>query len=371
MVSWKTAKNLLCLRLDALGDLLMTTPAIKALKDAVPGRKITLLTSKEGALIAPYTALFDEIIIYEAPWVKSSQNKDNVADDFSMIRKLSDRKFDGAIIFTVYSQNPLPGAMLCYLGQIPLRASFCRENPYALLTHWIKEEEPFKTLRHEVRRHLDLVDYLIGETSANSPLVLKTPNSDKVVLKKIIGRDFANPIVIHPGSTAESRRYHTKGFSELTKLLLASGKKVVFTGTENEKHIVDEILQNTDVKDGVLNLSGKLSLGEFIALIGEASVLISNNSGPVHIAAALGTPVVDIYALTNPQHTPWMVKHSLLFHQVQCAYCYKSICPEFHNDCINLISVERIFNETLDLLKIGPDTRDENAVNPIFLEERP
>jgi ADP-heptose:LPS heptosyltransferase len=82
-------------------------------------------------------------------------------------------------------------------------------------------------------------------------------------------------------------------------------------------------------------------------------VLVSNNSGPVHIAAALNTAVVDVYALTNPQHTPWQVPHRTLYHDVPCKFCYKSICPLEHHDCLRLIPPEAVVKATLELLEAG------------------
>src|SRR5690606_34242819 len=235
---------------------------------------------------------------------------------------------------------------------------------------------PHTFLRHEVRRHLDLVEKLTSQIIKDSPLVLNiNPSAQDSLLTKIhkegvSKNEFENMVLVHPGSTASSRRFHTAGFAEVCDLLVKSRKKVLFTGTESESHLVTDITSKMPSGHETVNLSGKLSLEELIALIGLAPVLISNNSGPVHIAAAVGTPVVDIYALTNPQHTPWMVKHSLLFHEVSCAYCYKSTCPLDHNNCINLVSPQKIFQETLALLNLKVSMRrDETAVVPILLKE--
>ena len=82
------------------------------------------------------------------------------------------------------------------------------------------------------------------------------------------------------------------------------------------------------------SLAGQLGLADLAALIALAPVLVTNNTGPAHVAAAVGTPVVDLYALTNPQHTPWGVPSRVLFHDVPCKFCYKSVCPERHHDCL-------------------------------------
>ena len=100
----------------------------------------------------------------------------------------------------------------------------------------------------------------------------------------------------------------------------------------------------------VLSLAGQLQLGQLGAAIALASVVVSNNTGPAHMAAALGTPLVDLYALTNPQHTPWQVDSRLLFHDVPCRFCYKSICPQEHNDCLAKVAPQRIVDAVRSLM---------------------
>jgi len=98
------------------------------------------------------------------------------------------------------------------------------------------------------------------------------------------------------------------------------------------------------------SVAGALNIKEFSALVSLAPLLISNNTGPAHIAAATGTPVVDLYALTNPQHTPWMVLSRVLYHDVSCKFCYKSVCPMGHHDCLRLVPPGTVVQAALELL---------------------
>src|SRR5206468_719409 len=141
--SFRAAKNVLCVRLDTLGDVLMTTPAIRALKESGEGpRRITLLTSPAGVEVARLVPEIDYVITYEAPWMKATPQRHTAATEYAMATQLRAARFDAAVIFTVYSQNPLPAALLCYMAGIPLRAAHCHENPYQLLTHWVPDPEP-------------------------------------------------------------------------------------------------------------------------------------------------------------------------------------------------------------------------------------
>jgi lipopolysaccharide heptosyltransferase II len=348
---WNHVKNLLCIRLDAMGDVLMTTPAIRALKQ--PDREITLLTSSAGAGIAALIPEVDRVITYDSPWMKATAPRLNSQPEREMVERLQSHQFDAAIIFTVFSQNPLPAAMLCYLADIPLRLAHCHENPYQLLTHWILDPEPSGGIRHEVRRQLDLVG-TIGHQVADERLSLQIPDR---YLSSIFSRlqrlpvDLNQPwVVIHPGASAASRRYPAEKFAEVARdLALNCHYQVIFTGSESEQGLVESIRSAMAAPSH--SLVACLELAELAALTAIAPLLIANNTGPVHIAAAVGTPVVDLYALTNPQHTPWQVPHRVLFHDVPCKFCYKSVCPEGHHHCLKLVTPDAIVQAVCDLME--------------------
>jgi ADP-heptose:LPS heptosyltransferase len=170
--AWNDAVRVLCVRLDSLGDVLMTTPALRALKLSHPARLIALLTSPAGAVIARAVPEIDEVIVYEAPWMKATPGRADTSADLAMIERVRRMNFDTAVIFTVYSQSSLPAAFFCQLAGIPLRLAHCRENPYLLLSDWIAEPEPHNGIRHEVRRQLDLVAS-VGCTTSDERLSLR------------------------------------------------------------------------------------------------------------------------------------------------------------------------------------------------------
>ncbi|RPI22294.1 MAG: lipopolysaccharide heptosyltransferase II [Acidobacteria bacterium] len=352
-MSWKNAKKILCVRLDTLGDVLMTTPALRALKESGSHPALTLLTSTVGQHVARLVPEIDRIIVYDSPWMKATEPRLNADADFALIRQLKAEKFDAAVIFTVFSQNPVPAALLCYLAEIPLRLGYCRENPYQLLTDWVPESEPQRQIRHEVRRQLDLVGS-VGAVTRDERLSLCVPEgAEKRVLQVLTraGLDVDRPwVAMHPGASAPSRRYPPTRFAEVGTLLKSQlDCQVVLTGGDSEKDLVDEVRRNIPGKSS--SVAGMLDLGELAALLRLAPVLISNNSGPVHVAAAVGTPVVDLYALTNPQHKPWGVENRVLSHDVPCKNCFKSVCPEQHHNCLSLIAPQAVVDAAQELLE--------------------
>ena len=353
---WERAQRLLCVRLDAMGDVIMTGPALRAVKESVPGRHITLLTSPSGAEAARLMPFVDEILLYEAPWMKAGSPDGSPALDRLMIEDLRAMRFDGAIIFTVYSQNPLPAALFCYLADVPLRLAHCRENPYRLLSDWVREPEPEGCIRHEVQRQLDLVG-TIGAHTTNLHLSLDLPRSlsDEIdgVIEDLVGNGGRRVVAIHAGATAASRRYPGEQFAVAARRLVEQFDcSVVFTGIESERDLVESIRVRMNAPS--YSLVGRLDLPRLAAFLSRVSLLISNNTGTVHVAAAVGTPVVDLYALTNPQHTPWMVPHRVLSHDVPCKFCYKSICPEGHHYCLRLIAPDEVVGAAAELFDRDP-----------------
>ena len=310
---WKSFKNILCVRMDNLGDVLMTSPSIRTLKEAVKGRKITLLTSSSGAAVAAFLPEISECITFDPPWVKN-ESESSFEKILQIVEMIRARSFDAAVIFTVYSQNPLPAAMICHMAGIKNVSGYCRENPYNLMNCWYPDPEPFDMIRHEVDRQMELVRFL-GATSKNDKIQVNIdPLNRKKILEKLksIGLRPLEPwVILHPGASEIKRQYPIDLFSEAVDILVKEmGMQVVLTGIDSEKPLTGHIKHKTG--SSVFDLAGNLPINELFALISCAPLLISNNTGPVHIASAVGTPVVVLYAITNPQHAPWKVPHKIL-----------------------------------------------------------
>ena len=334
---WDDAEKLLCVRLDTLGDVLMSGPAMRALRESRPGRRVTLLTSPAGAAAAELMPEVDEIVVYEAPWMKGH----DAPQDAAIVETLRERAFDAAVVFTVFDQSALPAALVCHQAGVPLRLAHCREKPYALLSDWVPEPELSGPTRHEVQRQLDLVA-TVGATTRDERLAVEVPPAAHERVEPLLpdGRRWA---VVHPGGTAPSRRYPIELWAQVCQALAHEhGWELVVTGDDTDRELAATL-------PGTRSLAGELSLAELAALLAEAPVLLAGNTGPVHLAAALGTPVVDVYALTNPQHTPWMTESRVLSHDVPCRWCYSSVCRERHHLCLRGVPPAEIVSAALAL----------------------
>jgi ADP-heptose:LPS heptosyltransferase len=310
MSKWIDVKNILVVRLDNMGDLLMSSPAIRALKETFHCR-ITVLTSSIGKGIAHYVDSIDEVIEYNVPWVKTSENVSN--SFFQMVNYLKSRNFDAAVIFTVFSQNPLPAAMLTMLTEIPRRLAYCRENPYLLLTDWIPDQEPYSFIRHQVQRDLDLVRHIGTQVDNDEIIILARDQHWQTVQNKLseMGVDSLRWVLFHPGVSEEKRMYPVALWRSAAKKIIDELKyDVVITGTASEQNLADQI--RVGMEQNVFSLTGKLSLDEFVTIIKHAPLVVSVNTATAHIASATKTKIIVLYALTNPQHTPWKTMSKIL-----------------------------------------------------------
>ena len=350
-------RRILCVRLDNLGDVLMTTPALRALT-RLPGRpRLTLLASPPGAAIAPLLPELDDAISYAAPWIKGTPDRAPQPLD-GLLALLARRRFDAAVIFTVYSQSPLPAALACLAAGIPRRLAHCRENPYALLSDWVRESEPEQHVRHEVRRQLDLVA-AVGAHTDDERLSLRVPAAAHGRAARLLARLRLEPdawVAIHPGASAASRRYPPERFAAVAEGLARAGVVPLFVGGRDERPLVDAI--RSAMRASAPSLAGRTSLAELAALLSRAPLLVANNSGPAHVAAAVGTPIVSLYAQTNPQHTPWGVPSRVLYRPVPCAWCYRSVCPTGRHECLRGVEPEAVVAAALELLGTGARARE-------------
>ncbi len=378
LARWRQARRVLLIRLDNLGDVLMTTPALAAVRESLPEAQLTLLAAPSMTALAPHLPEVDRIVGFHAPWMKAgaaalaADDPPLGRDERQAVAQWADEGYDAAIIFTVCTQSVFPAATMCRLAGIPRVLGHARERAYGLLSDEIPDrDEVGDGMRHEVRRQLDLVG-AVGLRTRDERLRFRVLESDRDAVRQSLVAAGVGPrqpfVIVHPGASAPSRRYPADRLGESAGLLRqamawrAGGTAeappaIVVCGGPGEESLVQDTVQALAAADLPASaaqgrvLSPRLSsVGELAALIAEADLLIGNNSGPVHLAAAVGTPVVDLYALTNPQHTPWQVPSRVLFRDVPCRFCQKSLCPEGHHRCLSGVSPREVAAAAIALM---------------------
>jgi len=353
---WQHCKRMLCIRLDNMGDVLMSQPAMRALKQSLQCH-LTLLTSSMAQPLISSIPEIDDVLVFDAPWVKTNTPGD--ADAFNaLVQQLRDGHFDGAVVFTVYSQNPLPAIMPAYLAGIPLRLAFCRENPYGLLTHWVPDKEPYTFVRHQVQRDLDLVKN-IGATTASSKLCLQVNDSLWPAVRQQLQAAGVNPakpwLLLHAGVSERKRQYPAAQWIQAGRRLLQAlpEYQLLLTGAAAEQELINSIAAG--IGANAFPLAGLFSLEAFITLIQNSPLLLSVNTGAAHFAAATGTPAVILYAKTNPQHTPWQAGSRVLYFNVPALLqsnneVIRFACREFDKQELPQATVDNILEAVLQLL---------------------
>jgi ADP-heptose:LPS heptosyltransferase len=361
---WESLQRLLIVRLDNLGDVLLATPAIHALRHALPDAQLTLFASPLGAPVAALNRDLDDVIVHRAPWMDPDGLLPfDPGRESSTIAELRRRGFDGAIIFTSYHQSSLPAAYLCYLAGIPLRHAASIDGPGSLLTS--RHRHPNRVM-HEVERGLDLVGGL-GVPPVEVGLQLEPRPADRLEMAAFVARHrrAGRPVVaISPGSTCPSRAYPPERYRDLARLLQVNlGATIVWTGSRNEIPLVKQIREG--LAEPGLCLAGTTDLSRLAALFAACDVVLTNNTGPMHVAAAVQTPVVALFALTNPpeQWRPWRVPHRLLYADVPCAICYERQCPR-DQACLRAVELSAIVAAVGDLQReqLHVRTLDREAV---------
>lgn len=347
--AWPAVRRVLCVRLDAspdpVGDVLMCTPAMRALRGAPASmRRLSLLTTPAGAALAPFVPEIDDVIAQAAPSLT----------DPAVVAEVAARAFDAAVIFTSYTGDARPAAQLCQLAGIPLRLAYCHHDPH-YLSAGIVDPEPGSLIRHDVQRQLDLVKR-IGCLPRGLGLSFAPRAQDLAAVRARLRESGVDPgrpwLLLHPGAAAPAWRYPPGHWASVVAQLgeaLDLPLVLVLAGSLADAPLVASIRRACG---GVPThaLAGGLTLGELGAALQLAAVAVTSHGAPAHIAAAVGTPLVDLYALTHPQHTPWKVRSRVLFQDVPCRFCLAGSCPESHHGCLAGVAPDRVAAAVRDLL---------------------
>jgi ADP-heptose:LPS heptosyltransferase len=339
MNDWLAARNILAIRPDNIGDVIMLGPALRAIKETSLGARITLLASTGGATGAPLLPWVDEVIPWRTLWQDLGHLAFDPARERALIDTLAGRHFDAALCFTSFSQSPHPPGYVCYLAGIPLRAGESKEFGGRVLTTELRGVTPDE--EHQAERNLRLVE-AVGFVTRDRHLAIRLTREERAAVPGLLrGAGIAQErpfVVLHPGASAEARRYPPARSGELARALRARDWQVLVTGVEREAAIVETVLA---AAPGTPALVGGTSLSEYAALIERAALVICGNTLPLHLADAVGTPVLALYSGTDheSQWQPRVVPHRILRRPTPCYPCYRFSCP-IGQPCLDIPATE-------------------------------
>ncbi len=327
MNEWLAARNILAVRLDNIGDVVMLGPALRAVKETSPLSRVTLLASPAGSGAAPLLPWVDDVITLRPVWQDvGNRVAFDPAREQELIALLAKRGFDAALIFTSFSQTPHVPGYVCYLAGIPLRAGESKEFGGTTLT---TEVRGAPDALHQAERNLRLVEHL-GFTVRDRDLMIFIPDAARVAARELLAAQGIAPdrpfVLVHPGASAAARRYPADRFGAVAAELGAQGWPVVVTGTARESDILATV--HAAAPNAII-LQDATTLLDYAALVAAAALVICNDTLPLHLADAVGTPSVILYAGTDleSQWQPRRTPHRLLRRPTPCYPCYLFTCP--------------------------------------------
>jgi lipopolysaccharide heptosyltransferase II len=313
-----------------LGDAVMVLPAVRNLKTALgPGHLVVAAPEKLAALweACPFV---DKVVPLPQP-----------KKLWTVARVLREGKYASAVLLP----NSLRVAAEAFAAGIPRRAGYARGGRGLLLTHPVPVPPRNPVRLHQRFYYLDLVTALGGPAEESFPS-LREPKKENT------SSDKRGVLAVCPGAEyGPAKRWPVESFVAAAKLLSEKrGLRVVLFGAPNDAPVAEQFLAQFPEAE---NLVGKTSLAEFMAGLTEAKLVLCNDSGAMHVAAALGRPTVAIFGSTEPQLTgPLGPRASVLRHHVPCSPCFLRECP-IDFGCMKGITPEMVVEQAEKLLKLS------------------
>lgn len=337
--------RILIARTDRIGDVILSTPAIKAVRDAYPDAYIAFCVSPEALEIVDKNPYLNEVIVYD--------KKKKYRNLFGMIRfilKIRRKRFDTALILHPTNRMNLA----CFFAGIPRRVGFDRKMGF-LLTDKIPHTKQ-EGKKHEMEYTLDVVRK-IGIEPVDKKLYMSLHKGVEEEVKKVFEENgierIGNIVAIHPGASCPSKRWPEEFFAEtIEKLVKKYGARVIIVGSSSDEKTGRAIMDYLTVK--AVDLTGKTSLSILAGILSKSRLFISNDSGPVHIAVSVGTPVIDIFGRNDPGLSPrrWgpLGPSDIVFHKdAGCIRCLAHNCDKDYK-CLKAITPDEVVSAAKNFL---------------------
>jgi heptosyltransferase-2 len=318
-----------------VGDTVLSYPAVQQLKTLFPKSHLAILVPSYLVDLWKTFPYVDEIIPFQKKGGIGS-----IWEDVNLSQSLKERNFDLAVILP----RSFRSAFHIYLARIPIRIGYRSEGRSLFLTHGVRRKKEILH-GHRVHYYQKLIEPLGKIESSFSPQIFLREEDRKWADRalKDLGILDGTPLVgMNPGATyGLAKCWHPDRFGELGKRFAEKWQgRILLFGKEEERPIIYEILRHLG-KKGV-DLAGKTGLLQLAALLERCALLVTNDTGTMHVATAVGTPVVALFGSTPPLTTgPWGEGHVVLKKDVPCSPCWKRICPTDHR-CMELITVDEV-----------------------------
>ncbi len=327
-----------------VGDAVMTIPALREVRRLFPGAHMTLWTRPALRGLFQGVAFIDEFLTPEATSLTR------------MVRALKAGQFQIAVLF----QNAFRAAFLVWAARIPIRCGYRTDGRGLLLTHPVRVDG--RRRRHQIFYYLELVAALERALTGVTNVDFAAPDMSLPVSpeRRERARAFLAErgvemdralVIINPGATnSRAKQWLPERFAALADRLLERGDvSVVFIGSSDERSLAERIV--VGMRHRPVLLTGQTDLGQLVEVISCARLLISNDTGPAHIGAAVGVPTLVLFGPTQHEVTrPFSEQARVIRHPVSCSPCMRRDCPIDHR-CMTAITVDEVFQWATDALE--------------------
>ncbi len=337
----KSCKNVLVRGVNWIGDGVMTLPSLRALRKVLPETEISLLVKPWVSSVFENNPDIDEIVTY-------GNNYKGIIGKFKLSRMLNKKNFCSAILF----QNAFDAALITFLAGIKYRAGYKMDGRGFLLTTAVPLPQN-KDKIHQIYYYLNLLQELGIQAKFSDPYIYLTLD-ERLHVREML-KNIKRPLLgINPGATyGSAKRWFPERFADIANWFISdTGGGVVIFGGNSEVDIADEIYKKVipefRTSYSLLSLAGKISLRELISMISECDVFVTNDSGPLHIAYAVRTPLVAIFGSTDPQLTgpPPGVDgntHVVIKPDISCSPCFERTCIKNDMRCMYAITSDDVY----------------------------
>lgn len=327
-----------------IGDVVMTLPAVAAIRKTWPSARISIIAKPWVSEIYRLSPDVDEVIVFQEPGRHTG-----VRGRLRLAGELRKNTFDCAVLL----QNAIEAAVIARLAGIPLRAGYNSDGRGLLLTHSVRRTRAVRQV-HQIDYYLEMVRAL-GCVPAGRSLQLRPGNDYDGVAEKLFdqyaigsGRTL---IGLAPGAAyGPAKKWFPERFAAVVdRLIDETGAQAILFGSGGDKESTAAVARNAHHR--LIDIAGKTDLKEAIALISRCALFLSNDSGLMHVAGALGIPTVAIFGSTNPVTTSPLGEKSIVIHRdVPCSPCLKPVCPTDFR-CMELIGADEVYAAARGLLE--------------------
>lgn len=331
-------RNILIVKLSAIGDVIHALPVATALKACYPHARITWVVEKPASDLLTNNPNIDEIIIFDKPQCKTLGGLLGYAPGF--ISTLRKHKFDLALDL----QGLFKSAFITYMSGAPKRLVYCNAREHSDKVsqkvcgpnsqgHIV---ERYLDVARELGCHIEQPEFTINITEKEAALA--------TAIAKQAGLDIANPyVVLIPGTNWPNKCWPPGHFAQLAEKLFEQHIIPIFVGTNADKTAMDEIVGKCSIPP--VDLTGKTSLKQLAHIIKNAKTVVAGDTGPMHLAAAVNTPVIALFGPTDPlRNGPYGAGNTVLIAEHECQGCWQRKCPQAI-DCLADIEPEMVYNK--------------------------